>query len=126
ELAARMPQGVKVRGGRLKHIMKEAMTGTLPKEILERKKRGFGTPMGAWLKGQLSPLLHSVLSTSSLSARGFFRPDAVAPPISAHESNRIDGPVPLLALLSFEIWSRVYLDRRAHDDVAQELKEALA
>src|SRR5439155_7168892 len=61
ELAARMPEDVKIRGGRLKHAMKEALADVLPADILERKKRGFGTPMGAWLKGDLAPLLRDVL-----------------------------------------------------------------
>ena len=51
ELAAQMPEAVKIRGGRLKHVMKAALRDVLPVDIIDRKKRGFGTPMGAWLKG---------------------------------------------------------------------------
>ena len=126
ELAARMPETIKIRGGRLKHVMKEALAGVLPREIIDRRKRGFGTPMGAWLKGELAPLLRSVLSPNSLAARGCFRPEPVGRLIAAHESNQIDGTDPLLALLNFEIWGRVYLDRRSHEDVAAELKEVIA
>ena len=54
-----MPQQVKMRGGRLKHVMKAALADVLPANILDRRKRGFGTPMGAWLKGDLSPLLRT-------------------------------------------------------------------
>jgi len=126
ELTARMPEAIKIRGGRLKHVMRQALDGLLPREILERKKRGFGTPMGAWLKGELAPLLRSVLSPASLSARGCFRPEAVARLISAHERNQIDGTDPLLALLNFEIWARMYLDRRPPSDVTDELKAAMA
>ncbi|MHB1250053.1 MAG: asparagine synthase (glutamine-hydrolyzing), partial [Polaromonas sp.] len=56
ELAASMPAAIKVRGGRLKHVLKESLGDLLPKDILDRKKRGFGTPMGAWLKNELAPL----------------------------------------------------------------------
>ena len=62
ELAARMPAGVKMRGGALKHVMKAALADVLPDDILDRKKRGFGTPMGAWLKGDLAPMLRDLLS----------------------------------------------------------------
>ncbi len=73
ELAARMPGGVKMRGGRLKHVMKKALGGVLPPEILDRKKRGFGTPMGAWLKGELAPLLtRAAVAPRRSSARGLF------------------------------------------------------
>ena len=112
ELAARMPEDVKIRGGRLKHAMKAALTGVLPRDILERKKRGFGTPMGAWLKGDLAPMLHDLLSEPSVEARGLFRYPEIARLIAAHEANRIDGTDRLLALLNFEIWARIYLDGR--------------
>ena len=53
--------------------MKEALAGVLPAEILDRKKRGFGAPMGAWLKRELAPLLRDVLSRESVERRGLFR-----------------------------------------------------
>jgi len=122
ELAAQIPESIKVRGGRLKHAMKAALKGILPQDILDRKKRGFGTPMGAWLKGDLSPLLHDLLSERSVRARGLFRYPEIASLISAHEHNRIDGTDRLLALLNFEIWARMYLDARAASDVTDEMK----
>jgi asparagine synthase (glutamine-hydrolysing) len=48
ELAARMPEGIKMRGGRLKHVMKAALQDVLPVDIRERKKRGFGI---RWARG---------------------------------------------------------------------------
>ena len=126
ELAARMPQSVKIRGGRLKHVMKEAVSSLLPAEILERSKRGFGTPMGAWLKGELAPLLHELLSEASIEARGLLDPAPVRELIGRHDANRVDGTDRLLALMNLEIWARLYLDRRAPQDVGAELEEAMA
>jgi asparagine synthase (glutamine-hydrolysing) len=126
ELAARIPEDVKIRGGRLKHVMKEALRDLLPRDILERKKRGFGTPMGAWLKGDLAPMLRDILSERSVEERGLFRYPEVSRLIKAHEANRIDGTDRLLALLNLEIWARVYLDSRAPADVVDELQVAAA
>jgi len=126
ELAARMPEEVKIRGGRLKHAMKEAVSGFLPRDILERKKRGFGTPMGAWLKEELAPLVRRLLSETVIKSRGLFHYPAVKELVASHEANRIDGTDRLLTLLNLEIWSRLYLDGRAPDDVASELKAMLA
>jgi asparagine synthase (glutamine-hydrolysing) len=125
ELAARMPEEVKIRGGRLKHAMKEAVSGLLPRDILERKKRGFGTPMGAWLKGDLAPLVRGLLSESVVKDRGLFHYPRVQELIASHEANRVDGTDRLLALINLEIWSRLYLDGRAPDDVTDELKSML-
>jgi asparagine synthase (glutamine-hydrolysing) len=124
ELAARIPQDIKIRGGHLKHVMKRALAGLLPEDLLERKKRGFGTPMGAWLKGDLAPLVRDLLSEESVAARGLFRHAEVAKLIADHDANRVDGTDRLLALLNLEVWARIYLDRRSADDVAGELKEA--
>jgi asparagine synthase (glutamine-hydrolysing) len=46
--------------------------------------------------------------------------------IRLHDANRIDGTDRLLALINLEIWSRMYLDGRAPDDVTAELKAMLA
>ena len=126
ELAARMPQDVKIRGGRLKHALKGALAGILPTDILERKKRGFGTPMGAWLKRDLKPMLATMLSASAVEARGIFHKRAIDDLVAAHEAGRIDGTDRLIALLNLEVWARMYLDGRAPDDVGDELKELAA
>ena len=126
ELAARIPEDVKLRGGRLKHVMKAALADLLPTDILERRKRGFGAPMGAWLKDELAPLVRELLSEASVEARGLFSYHRVAALIAAHEANRIDGTDKLLALLNFEVWAKVHLDGRTPDDVAEELKAGVA
>jgi asparagine synthase (glutamine-hydrolysing) len=124
ELAASVPQEVKLRGGELKHLMKRSLADILPPDILERRKRGFGTPMGAWFKDDLSPVLGALLSRESIERRGLFNPACVARLIEAHRRNRTDGTDRLLALLGLEIWSRLYLDGRAPGDVVDELKAA--
>ncbi|MDS4030335.1 MAG: asparagine synthase (glutamine-hydrolyzing) [Candidatus Competibacter sp.] len=126
ELAARMPEGIKIRRGRLKHVMKRALAGLLPDDILERRKRGFGTPMGAWLKHPLRPVLHRLLSPEAVAARGWFHHPPIMQLIAAHEQNRLDGTDRLLALLALEIWARLYLDGRTPDDLTQELREIAA
>lgn len=122
EMAATIPAEHKVRGGRLKHLMKLALADVLPADILHRKKRGFGTPMGAWLKRELAPVLGELLSPAAVRARGLLQPAVVSRLIADHEANRLDGTDGLLALLNLEIWSRIYLDGRSHDDVAAELR----
>ena len=125
EFAARIPENVKIRGGHLKHVMKKALANMLPPDILDRKKRGFGTPMGAWLKKDLKPLLTRMLDEPTVMKRGLFDYGVVRSLVNDHEANRIDGTDQLLSLLNLEIWSRIYLDRRTPDDVTAELKEML-
>jgi asparagine synthase (glutamine-hydrolysing) len=121
ELAARMPASVKIRGGRLKHLMKDALRDVLPADILHREKRGFGAPIGAWIKRSLAPVVQTLLSRESVARRGLFRPEEVERLIAEHQGNRIDGTDAILALMNLEVWARIYLDRRSHDDVSAEL-----
>ena len=126
ELAARMPSRLKVNGRVLKHVMKRALEGVLPDEILYRKKRGFGAPMGAWLKRELQPLLRSVLSREAIDRRGLFDWTHVEETIALHESNRADHTDHLLALLNLELWCRMYLDGERPADMSEALRETAA
>ena len=126
EMAATIPGELKVKGGRLKHLMKAALQPDLPDDILHRAKRGFGTPMGAWLKKELLAVVRELLSLAVVRQRGLFRPEAVSALLADHEANRSDGTDALLALLNLEVWSRVYLDGRDPAEVADELKALAA
>ena len=56
DFARRLPHTVKLREGTTKWILKKALEPVLPASILYRKKKGFGTPVGAWLReGAISP-----------------------------------------------------------------------
>jgi len=126
ELAASIPSSLKVRDGKLKHLLKAALGDLLPQDILHRAKRGFGTPMGAWLKRELAPMLRQLLSPEVVERRGLFRQPVIDRLVADHEANRIDGTDALIALMNLEIWSRVYLDNVDPAEVAADLKSHLA
>jgi asparagine synthase (glutamine-hydrolysing) len=126
ELAAGMPGSLKMKGGELKHTMKRALADVLPHSILYREKRGFGAPMGAWLRAELAPVLHDVLSRESIERRGLLDPDVVQATIREHEQQKSDRTDHLLGLINLEIWCRMYLDGQSAAGVADSLREALA
>lgn len=127
ELSARLPAGLRIRDRELKHVLKVALKGVLPEPILFRKKRGFGAPIGAWLKKELTPLVRTVLSRESIERRGLFDWSVVAETVALHEARREDHTDHLLSLINFEVWARLYLDRRSPEDLALELTgEAVA
>jgi asparagine synthase (glutamine-hydrolysing) len=121
ELAARIPASLRIEGANLKALLKRALDGVLPRQILERKKRGFGAPIGAWLKRDLQPMMHRLLSKQLVEARGLFRWPAIEETIALHMANREDHTDHLMALLNLEIWSQIFLDGRAPQDLADEL-----
>ncbi|MFQ5466915.1 MAG: asparagine synthetase B family protein, partial [Kiloniellaceae bacterium] len=126
ELGARLPAALRIRGRELKHVLKASLKGVLPDTVIYRKKRGFGAPIGAWLKNELTPLMETILSRAAVERRGLFHWPEVAATIAAHKAGRADHTDHLLSLINFEVWARLYLDRRAADDVASELSTEAA
>src|SRR5579872_6076586 len=53
ELAMSIPEAVKTRDGNLKYILKKAVRGLIPDELIDRKKQGFGVPVHEWFAGGL-------------------------------------------------------------------------
>jgi asparagine synthase (glutamine-hydrolysing) len=113
ELMARVPSSLKVRGFTMKYLMKKAVAPWLPREILERKKRGFGAPIGAWLRKDLQPMVSELLSEHQIRRRGLFHWPAIQQLISDHAAERTDHTDRLLALVMLELWQRIYLDKTA-------------
>jgi asparagine synthase (glutamine-hydrolysing) len=120
-----MPSELKVNGRELKYVMKRALRNLLPAEILDRGKRGFGAPVGAWFKHELAPLVRQVLSRESVEKRGVFNWDAVEQIVALHGASREDYTDHLLALTNFELWSRIYVDGQAPEALEAELVAGL-
>jgi asparagine synthase (glutamine-hydrolysing) len=125
-MAARIPGHLKMRNGELKYLLKQALTGVLPNEILYRAKRGFGAPMGAWFKDELSALVRDVLSKQTIERRGLLDSDSVQRAIEEHTTQKADRTDHLLALINLEIWCRLYLDGASKTGVTDELRASLA
>jgi asparagine synthase (glutamine-hydrolysing) len=123
ELAASIPAAQKLRDGRLKSVLKDALRGVLPDTVIDRRKRGFGAPVGAWFKRELAPLRATLLSHETVAARGLLDPSAVNALCADHDANREDYTDLILVLLNLEVWSRLFLDGRSYEDVAGELAE---
>jgi asparagine synthase (glutamine-hydrolysing) len=126
ELAAGIPAHTKRPAGQLKHLLKKALEQELPQDILHRRKRGFGAPVGAWFKGELRPLRHALLNRGVIESRGWLSQQVVAEVCRTHDQNRHDYTDLILVLMNLEIWARMFLDGRSADDVGAELDEYAA
>jgi asparagine synthase (glutamine-hydrolysing) len=108
EFVARLPTGLKIRGGRLKHLLREVARPLLPPSILSRPKQGFMFPIGRWMKGPLAPMLRGFAGRSKLVADGIFRAPAIERLLGEHLADRVDHHVRLWMLLNAEIWYRMH------------------
>jgi asparagine synthase (glutamine-hydrolysing) len=104
ELVAALPLSAKVdRFGRGKAILKAAMAKRLPREVLDRPKKGFGIPVAAWLQGPLEAMLQDRLSESRTRDAGYFDPSRVRRLVSEHRAGKRNHRKVLWTLLSFEL-----------------------
>jgi asparagine synthase (glutamine-hydrolysing) len=113
-LAARIPSNLKLKGLRRKYIFKRSQEGTLPRDIIWRRKAGFGAPIRAWLENGLHPLVADLLSDTTLRRRGLVNPKVVARLRADNAAGRADNSLQLYALLSLELWYQMFLDRPWH------------
>jgi asparagine synthase (glutamine-hydrolysing) len=104
EFAASLPLEYKLRRRSGKYILKKAIEPFLPREILQRPKKGFGIPIAKWLKGRLNPLMHDLLNTKRLKEQGLFEADFVQKLIREHETNVASHHKQLWTLLVFQLW----------------------
>jgi len=110
EFAARMPPELKLRGFKRKYILKRALEKVLPRDVVWRKKAGFGAPIRAWLRGPLRPLVDDLLSQETIQRRGLFRADEVRRIVDANLSGREDYNLQVFQLLMLELWQRQFMD----------------
>jgi asparagine synthase (glutamine-hydrolysing) len=71
EFASTLPASLKIANGRRKHVLKEAARRLLPPEILDRRKQGFGVPLGVWFRGGLTDVFSDVLRSPTTRQRGY-------------------------------------------------------
>ncbi|HEV2829020.1 MAG TPA: asparagine synthase (glutamine-hydrolyzing) [Pyrinomonadaceae bacterium] len=110
EFTARMPPHLKLRGFRRKYILKRALEEVLPRDVVWRKKAGFGAPIRSWLRGALRPLVDELLSAEVISKRGLFRPEEVQRIIDLNLAGREDYSLQIFQLLNLELWQRRFID----------------
>ena len=90
EFAARVPAGMRLRGGAGKWLMKKALEKHLPAEILHRRKMGFVTPVSAWFRGPLAGEAAAIARGSALAELGWFDPAALGRIAADHRAGKAD------------------------------------
>jgi asparagine synthase (glutamine-hydrolysing) len=99
---------MRMDGLKTKRVLKAAMRGWLPDDILDRPKQGFGVPVARWMKEDLLPLLREELHPEKIKREGFFEASEVTRVIDEHVNGKRDHRKQLWTLLVFEQWLRHY------------------
>jgi asparagine synthase (glutamine-hydrolysing) len=83
----------------------------LPSENLDRRKMGFGVPIGHWFRGSLQPFLRETLLTEQSLKRGMFKPEAVRQMVELHTNGQRDYAHQLWTLMMLELWFQRFIDQ---------------
>ncbi len=102
EFAATLPEAMRVKGHTGKYLLKRAMEGRLPHEILYRPKQGLVTPIAEWLRGPLAGEARAIAISGVLAETGFFSALALAALAEAHIAGRSDNSRSLWQLMMLE------------------------
>jgi asparagine synthase (glutamine-hydrolysing) len=105
ELVAQIPSNLKLNGRTSKYIFRKALAGILPDGIMDRKKWGFGIPVGKWLRKEIRETAEETLFNQRSDAKGFFNQKYVRWLWDQHLSGMRDFSQPLWTLLMFQLWA---------------------
>jgi len=113
ELSGKIPSELKLKGFEKRYIFKKAMEPILPREVLYKKKHGFGVPLSRWLlrDRQLNGFMKDVLNDRRTRQRGYFRPAFFDHLLSLHQEGHVGfyGEV-VWYLLALELWHRHHFE----------------
>ena len=111
ELTAQIPYDFKLKGrNNKKYILKEALRGIIPDEVMFRKKMGFGIPVHDWFRSELRDYAYQTLLSDKAISRGIFKKNSVKKLLDTHCTTGIDHGYRIWALITLELWFREYFD----------------
>ena len=106
EFACSLPVNLRIRGSKLKFILKELMKDKLPSNIMRHRKTGFDIPAHDWLRGRLKSLLLDVLTEESVNHTGLFRWKEVNALLKDHLERRANSGYHLWGLMILFLWMK--------------------
>lgn len=104
EFAARLPLSMKLRNGKGKWILRQVLYRYVPRELIDRPKKGFSLPIAEWLRGSLREWAEELLGESRLRHDGYFQPRIVRKIWEEHLLGQRDFRHHIWALLMFQAW----------------------
>jgi len=110
EFAASLPEKFKLRGLTTKYLLKKVLRKLLPSENLDRRKMGFGVPIGHWFRDKMQPFLREVVLSEKALNRGLFKPEIVRQLVDQHTEGKRDYSHQLWTLLMLELWFQRFID----------------
>ena len=109
EFSTRVPNRLKLRGGEGKYIVKKAVEGLLPHDIIYRKKMGFPTPLRQWLLDPRADALYAILRARDGLLSAYIDSTALDRLLERHKSGSEDATDRIWRLLNLQVWGDLFL-----------------
>jgi asparagine synthase (glutamine-hydrolysing) len=119
-----MPTAFKLRRGRTKAVLREAVRDFVPPPILTRKKMGFPVPIGHWLRSSFRLVVDEFVLGGRTLERGWFEKSALERLVQSHQSGASEHGERLWLLANLEIWQRTFIDGEDVDRVMDPISKA--
>jgi asparagine synthase (glutamine-hydrolysing) len=110
DFAATLPLRTKIQNGNRKVLLKQVAARILPPEIINRRKQGFGVPVGVWFRGSLRDTFSDVLRSQRARERGYFNQRFIDRLLAEHLAGTRDHSMRLWQLVVLELWHQAYID----------------
>lgn len=111
ELTAQIPMKLKLKGwNNKKYILKEALRGIVPDEVMFRPKMGFSVPIHDWFRNELKDYVYATLFSEKALKRGLFRADKLREFVDNHCNTKLQYGNHVWALITLELWFQEYFD----------------
>lgn len=104
ELAWRLPLHMKIRNGQGKWALRQVLYRHVPRELIERPKKGFSIPLASWLRGPLRDWAEALLNESRLRQEGYLNPTPIRHAWQQHLTGKQDHSSRLWGVLMFQAW----------------------
>lgn len=93
-----------IRGGETKWLLRQILTGYVPRALVDRPKMGFGIPLADWLRGGLRDWCEDLLQRSSLLDSGLLDPDPILKKWNEHKKGSRNWQYAIWNVLMFQSW----------------------
>ena len=110
EFAASLPAGMKMSGLQTKSLLKKVAARLVPREVIYRRKMGFGVPIGKWFRGEMKDFVRQVLLSDRAMGRGIIKPEVLKRYVDEHVNAERDHSFQLWAFLMLELWYQRFID----------------
>jgi len=110
EFAASLPENIKMKRFETKSLLKKVAARLVPKDVIYRRKMGFGVPIGNWFRGEMKDFVRGALLSEKSMRRNIIKPDALRKYVGEHIDGKNDYTHQIYTLLMLELWFQRFID----------------